>query len=616
MMSRHIEDYALIGDLRTAALVGLDGAIEWLSLPRFDSPAVYASLLGEAQHGQWHLAATGQACSSRRRYQTNTLVLETDWTTPDGAARVTDFMVPGSFTPMVVRIVDGLVGTVNMRTHIAPRMGYGKDVPTMSSTPGVLICTAGSDELRLTSDVPLRTSHAAWTGAFSISAGDRVCFTLVYYPSGEPHRPSPDPEAARANTAAFWTEWVGRSTYAGRWETEVNASLILLKALTYSPTGSILAAATTSLPELVGGSRNWDYRYSWLRDATFTLKAFLSTGHLEEAEAWRDWLVRTIMDDPSALQIMYSVDGDTHLPEKTLDWLPGHAHSAPVRVGNAAATQQQNDVWGEVLDILSTVRDAGVPDASDQAKLEGALLDHIESHWQEADHGLWEVRGPRRHFTHSKLLAWVGIDRAVKHLERQPNQRNVSRLRALRQTIAGEICERAYHNGRNAFAQSYGSRRLDAAVLLMPHYGFLPWNDLRMVATVDAIQRDLTLDGLVLRYAVTEEGHNVDGLPGREGAFLAASFWLADALQGQGRTEEATELFERLLSLRNDVGLLSEEYDPSTARHLGNTPQAFSHASLVITALRLSNEGASATSSASCRNAMPELTVDARTDVA
>ncbi|MFC7362210.1 glycoside hydrolase family 15 protein [Nocardioides astragali] len=616
-MPRHIEDYALIGDLRTAALVGLDGAIEWLSLPRFDSPAVYASLLGEAQHGQWRLAPAGQGICSRRRYQTNTLLLETEWTTADGVVRITDFMVPGSSTPMVVRIVDGLVGTVEMRTHIAPRMGYGKDAPTLSSTLGCLVATAGSDELWLTSDVPLNATNAAWTGTFTVSAADRVSFTLVYNTSGEPSQTNPDAEAAMINTATFWTEWVGRSTYAGRWETEVNASLILLKALTYSPTGSILAAATTSLPELVGGTRNWDYRYSWLRDATFTLKAFLSTGHLEEAEAWRDWLVHTVMDDPSAMQIMYSVDGAGHLPEQTLDWLPGHADSTPVRVGNAAATQQQNDVWGEVLDILSTARDAGVPDAPEQAKLEAALLSHIESHWRETDHGLWEVRGPRRHFAHSKLLAWVGVDRAVKHLEQQqPDQENLGRLKALRQTIAQEISDRAYHPGRRAFTQSYGSRRLDAAVLLMPHYGFLPWDDPRMMATVDAIQSDLTLHGLVLRYAVTDGGHNVDGLPGSEGAFLAASFWLADALQGQGRTEEATELFKRLLSLRNDVGLLSEEYDPSTARHLGNTPQAFSHASLVITALSLSKAGASATSSATSRGGIPEPTVESRAEVA
>ena len=618
-MSQHIEDYALIGDLRTAALVGLDGAIEWLSLPRFDSPAVFASLLGEREHGQWRLAPTGQQFCSRRRYQASTLVLETEWATADGVVRVTDLMVPGSTTPVVVRIVDGLVGTVEMRTHVAPRMGYGRDLPTLTCTPEYLVATAGSDELLLTSDVHLGTTNEAWTGAFTVRAAERVCFTLAYNATGRPRQPRLDADSALRDTAGFWTEWVSRSTYAGPWEKEVNASLILLKALTYSPTGSILAAATTSLPELIGGTRNWDYRYSWLRDATFTVEAFLSTGHLEEAEAWRDWLVRTVMDGPSAIQIMYALDGAAHLPEQTLDWLPGHAGSTPVRIGNGAASQQQNDVWGEVLHIFSSAREAGVPDAPEQAELERALLAHIESRWRETDHGLWEVRGPRRHFAHSKLLAWVGVDRAVKHLERQPSQEQPGRLRrltALRQTIAQEISDRAYHHGRRAFTQSYGSQRLDAAVLLMPHYGFLPWDDPRMVATVAAIEGDLTRRGLVLRYAVTDGGHNIDGLPGGEGAFLAASFWLADALQGQGRLEEATELFARLLSLRNDVGLLSEEYDPATNRHLGNTPQAFSHASLVISAVGLSKAGASATSSASSRGASSEQAADARIDVA
>ncbi|HEX5917886.1 MAG TPA: glycoside hydrolase family 15 protein [Nocardioides sp.] len=618
-MSRHIEDYALIGDLRTAALVSLDGAIEWLSLPRFDSPAVYASLLGEPEHGQWRLAPMGQQVSSRRRYQTNTLVLETDWTTADGVVRVTDLMVPGSTTPVVVRIVEGLVGTVEMRTHIAPRMGYGREMPSLTRAPGYLVATAGGDELLFTSDVALDATNDAWTGTFTVCAADRVCFTLTYNSTDAPREPHHDADAALRDTVTFWTEWVARSTYAGPWETEVNASLILLKALTYAPTGSILAAATTSLPELVGGTRNWDYRYSWLRDATFTVKAFLSTGHLEEAEAWRDWLVRTVMDEPSAIQIMYTLDGAAHLPEQTLDWLPGHAGSTPVRIGNAAASQQQNDVWGEVLDILSTARDAGVPDAAEQAELERALLAHIENRWRETDHGLWEVGGPRRHFAHSKLLAWVGVDRAVKHLEHEPDQEQARRLRrltGLRQAIAQEIIDRAYHHGRRAFTQSYGSQRLDAAVLLMPHYGFIPWDDPRMVATVAAIQGDLTRRGLVLRYAVTDGGHNVDGLPGGEGAFLAASFWLADALRGQGRLEEATELFERLLSLRNDVGLLSEEYDPSTKRHLGNTPQAFSHASLVVSAVGLSKAGASATSPSSSSGAISEQAADARTDVA
>jgi GH15 family glucan-1,4-alpha-glucosidase len=580
-MTRRIEDYALIGDLRTAALVSIDGEIDWLCLPRFDSPAVFSALLGDDRHGRWSLSPTHRTRSVRRRYRTGTLVLETRWTTPDGTVAVTDLMVPNSPVPMVVRIVDGLAGTVRMQTHLTPRMGYGKDTPTLSAADGHLVARVGNDELRLESDVDLNAADASWSGDFIVTAGERIAFVLSSAPTVQ------GPSAALEATVAFWTEWTRRSTYTGPWEAEVTQSLIMLKALTYAPTGSILAAATTSLPEQLGGSRNWDYRYSWLRDATFTLRAFLATGYLEEAAAWRDWLIRTVIDNPCDPQIMYAVDGTAELPEQTLDWLPGHAHSAPVRVGNAAATQQQNDVWGEVLDTLFAARAAGLPDAPEQEKLERALLDTIETHWQDPDHGLWEVRGPRRHFLHSKLLAWVGVDRAVRTLEQDGLSDRLDRLRALRSTIAREISERGYNFRRHAFTQSYGSPRLDAAVLLMPRYGFLPWDDERMITTVDAIQRDLTDQGLVLRYAATDGGHNVDGVPGSEGTFLATSFWLADALHGIGRTDEAIELFERLLSVRNDVGLLSEEYDPATGRHLGNTPQAFSHAGLITTALTL-----------------------------
>jgi GH15 family glucan-1,4-alpha-glucosidase len=602
-MNRRIQDYALIGDLRTAALVGVDGAIDWLSLPRFDSPAVCAALLGHAEHGQWTLAPVDPDRHSQRRYRADTLVLETEWTTAAGVVRVTDLMVPGSSEPMVVRIVDGLVGSVRMRTRVAPRMYYGRDLPTLRETQRYLVTDGGDDELWLESDVDLIAVHGSWAGGFTVNAGERVSFTLSYAAGGERREPIPNADDALNATAAYWTEWSSRSTYAGRWEAEVKQSLILLKALTYAPTGSILAAATTSLPEQLGGSRNWDYRYSWLRDATFALRAFLATGHLEEVEAWRDWLVRTVIDNGSELQIMYAVDGTSRLPERTLDWLPGHAGSAPVRVGNAAATQQQNDVWGEVLDILSLARDAGVPDAEGQEKLEQILLDEIESHWRDRDHGLWEVRGPRRHFVHSKLLAWVGVDRAIRSLEQHETAEalRLARLRALRRTMAAEIADRGYHSGREAFTQSYGSSRLDAAVLLMPRYGFLRWQDHRMVATIDAIQRDLSYHGLLRRYTVTDDGRNVDGVPGSEGTFLAGSFWLADALHGIGRTGEAVELFERLLSLRNDVGLLSEEYDPVSGQHLGNTPQAFSHAGLIFTALALASVPLASTSDAPAR---------------
>ena len=616
-MALHIEDYALIGDLRTAAMVGVDGAIDWLPLPRFDSPAVFAALLGDARHGRWILAPADRERCSRRRYRADTLVLETEWSTGSGAARVTDLMVPGSSEPMVVRIVDGLVGSVVMHTHLAPRVGYGKEVPTLRTARGRLFATAGREELWLDSDIDLTTDVECWTGAFTVTAGQRVTFTLGYT-AAEPHRPATDADAALAATDAFWTEWVSRSTYTGPRSAEVSQSLIILKALTYAPTGAILAAATTSLPEWLGGSRNWDYRYSWLRDATFALQAFLATGYLDEVREWRDWLIRTVLDNLAGIQIMYAVDGAADLPEQTLDWLPGHADSAPVRVGNAAANQQQIDVWGEVLDILAAARNAGLADAADQEKLERALLDQIETYWQEPDHGLWEVRGPRRHFVHSKLLAWVGVDRALRTLEQDKaaDFHQLVRLKTLRDNIEEEVVDCGYHQGRRAFTQSYGSPRLDAAILLMPRYGFLPWGDARMEATVDAIQRDLTVEGLVRRYAVSDEGHNVDGVPGGEGAFVATSFWLADALHWIGRTDEATELFERLLSLRNDVGLLSEEYDPKTGRHLGNTPQALSHAGLITTAVTLGAANAWAPPCAAALKHHNELDVAARDAVA
>jgi GH15 family glucan-1,4-alpha-glucosidase len=591
-MSLQIEDYALIGDLRTAALVGLNGTIDWLCLPRFDSPAVCAALLGDDRHGYWALAPVGQERSTRRRYLPNTLVLETEWSTDQGLVRVTDLMVPTSSSPMVVRIVDGVTGAVTMRTRLAPRNGYGKDMPVLRSAPGCLVATAGSEELRLICDPILRERDLSWIGDFRVEAGDRFCFALVHCAPGEPYTGVPDVSAVLAATQSYWVEWVKRSTYTGPWKTEVSQSLIILKALTYAPTGSILAAATTSLPERLGGCRNWDYRYSWLRDAAFTLDAFIATGYLEEARAWRNWLLRTTQADPSRIQITYAVDGATDLLERTLDWLPGHAQSLPVRVGNAAASQRQNDVGGEVLDILSTARRAGLPDAVDQEKLERSLLDQVEAHWQRADHGLWEVRAAQRHFVHSKLMAWVAIDRTIATLEQQKRRdaSQLARLIALRRTIANEILDKGYDPAQQAFTQCYGSSRLDAAVLLMPRYGFIPAGHPRMVTTVDAIQERLTDQGLVRRYSANDAGQNIDGIPGREGAFVAASFWLADALHGIGKVDAAAKLFDRLLSLRNDVGLLSEEVDPRDKRQLGNTPQALSHAALVTTALTLNDE--------------------------
>ena len=593
-MTQQIEDYALIGDLRTAALVGVDGSIDWLCLPRFDSPAVFATLLGDARNGRWILAPQSGGRCTRRQYRGDSLILDTEWVTPDGAVRVTDFMPPTSAGPQVVRIVEGLAGEVRMHMCMAPRMDYGKVVPSLHRVGGHFVGTAGPDSVWLRSDVALTATNGTLTGDFVVSAGQRLSFAFGHLPSSQLELPTVDAAGNLAATERYWLQWMSKCTYSGPWADAVKRSLIILKALTFAPTGGIVAAATTSLPEQIGGSRNWDYRFCWLRDAAFTVRAFLATGYVEEASAWRDWLLRTVAGDPTGTQIMYAVDGTRHLPELTLDWLPGHAASTPVRIGNGAATQRQNDVWGEVLDALHATRAAEDPPRPDEADLERGLVTQLEQNWAEPDNGIWEVRGPRRHFVHSKLMAWVGMDRAVRVLENHHTRESLDELRDLREAIHTEICSRGFSQSRRAFTQSYGSARLDASILLMPRYGFLPWADARMVATVDAIQGSLTRDGLVLRYAVGAEGTNVDGIHGEEGAFLACSFWLADALHGIGRTDEAAELFDRLLSLRNDVGLLSEEYDPITGRHLGNTPQALSHAGLVTTALHLANPTATA----------------------
>jgi GH15 family glucan-1,4-alpha-glucosidase len=588
-MTQQIENYALIGDLRTAALVGLDGSIDWLCLPRFDAPAVFAALLGDARNGRWILAPQSGGRCTRRRYRGDSLILDTDWITPDGAVRVTDFMSPSSTEPQVIRILEGLAGEVPMHTCLAPRPDYGRVVPSLHRVGEHFIATAGPESVWLTSDVPLTVTHGTLAGDFVISAGQQISFTFGQTPPSQLELPPVDAADKLAATETFWLDWISKCTYSGPWADAVKRSLITLKALTYAPTGGILAAATTSLPEQIGGSRNWDYRFCWLRDAAFTLQAFLATGYVEEASAWRDWLLRAVDGDPTETRIMYAIDGTRHLPELTLDWLPGYADSSPVRIGNGAATQRQNDIWGEVLDALHATREAEGPPRPAETDLERALLTQLEQNWTEPDNGIWEVRGPQRHFVHSKLMAWVGVDRVIRALENDDTNGSLNELRDLREEIHTEICHWGFSQSRRAFTQSYGSARLDASVLLMPRYGFLPWADPRIVATVDAIQKDLTHNGLVLRYAVGNEGTNVDGVHGEEGAFLACSFWLVDALHGIGRTDEAAEFFDRLLSLRNDVGLLSEEYDPTTRRHLGNTPQALSHAGLVTTALHLAN---------------------------
>jgi GH15 family glucan-1,4-alpha-glucosidase len=582
-----IEDYGLLGDLHTAALVGRDGSIDWLCLPRFDTPACFARLLGGDDNGFWRIAPAAGGSCSRRRYRGDTLLLETEWDTPDGCVRVLDAMPPRGEAADVVRVVEGVSGRVPMRMALRLRFDYGRIVPWVRHRDGQLAAVAGPDAAWLRTPAPLRGENLTSCSDFTVAAGERVPFVLTYRPSHEPTPKRVDAERALADTEQFWTSWIGGLRYEGEWGDAVRRSLVVLKALTYAPTGGILAAATTSLPEQVGGPRNWDYRFCWLRDATFTLQALLGTGFVAEARAWREWLLRAAAGDPADLQIMYGIDGTRRLPEYTLDWLAGYAGSTPVRVGNAASGQFQLDVWGEVLDGLHLARDAGLKVDEEAWDMQRALLDFLEGHWDDPDNGLWEVRGDRRHFVHSKVMAWAGMDRAVQAVERFGLDGPVDRWRAVRDRIHDEVCEHGYDADRGTFTQFYGSKGLDAALLLIPRVGFLPWHDPRVAGTVDAVQRELCSEGFLLRYQPQADG-NVDGLPGTEGAFITCTFWLADALYGIGREREAHELFERLLALRNDLGLLSEEYDPATGRQLGNTPQAFSHVGLVNAARHLS----------------------------
>ncbi len=581
-----IEDYALLGDLQTAALVGRDGSIDWLCLPAFDSGACFAALLGDRENGHWQVApAAGGSCHSRA-YREDTLVLDTVWRTADGEVRVVDFMPPRGQAPDVVRIVEGVSGAVPMRSELRLRFDYGHILPWVRHTGNELSALAGPDAAWLESPVPLHGRDNATYAEFTVRAGDRLGFVLTWQPSHLPRPDHVDPFEALAGTVSFWRDWMAGCTYAGRWSEAVRRSLITLKALTYAPTGGLVAAATTSLPEQIGGVRNWDYRYCWLRDASFTLQGLLANGFVAEAAAWREWLLRAVAGDPADLQIMYSLTGGRRLPELELPWLAGYEGSTPVRVGNGAADQLQLDVWGEVLDCLSAARVAGLARDEDAWSLQRAFLDYLEGAWQQPDNGLWEVRGPRRQFVHSKVMAWVGFDRMIRTVEDSAVDGPVDRWRAVRADIHREICAEGYDAERNTFTQYYGSHGLDAALLLLPRLGFLPADDPRIVGTVDAVRRELTEDGLVLRYRPEHEG--VDGLPGTEGSFVMCTFWLADALALTGRAAEGIELFERMLALRNDVGLLSEEYDVRSARQLGNTPQAFSHVALVNTAVRLS----------------------------
>ncbi len=587
-MTPLIEDYALIGDLQTAALVGKNGSVDWLCLPRFDSGACFAALLGDEDNGHWRIAPQGADTCTRRAYAGESLVLETFWETRTGTVKVIDFMPQRDQEPDVMRIIEGISGTVDMASVLRLRFDFGSVVPWVRRSQGHRVAVAGPDSAWLRSEPPVKTwgQQFSTCSSFSVSAGEQVAFVLTWHPSHSPRPDLVDPFEALENTLTDWAAWSARCKYQGPYREAVIRSLITLKALTFGPTGGIVAAPTTSLPEEIGGVRNWDYRFCWLRDSTLTLGALISAGYLEEAGAWRDWLLRAVAGDPADLQIMYGLAGERRLPESELSWLRGYENSAPVRIGNAAVRQRQLDVYGEVIDSLRLARDAGLGDKPHAWNLQLSLLGFLESTWREPDEGLWEIRGQRRHFVHSKVMAWVAADRAVRSLEEDPSLTgDADRWRAMRDAVHREVCEKGYDPVRNTFTQSYGSQDLDAATLLIARTGFLPPDDPRLIGTVDAVRAELGCDGLVRRYST--DGPSIDGLPGGEGAFLACSFWLADALRMTGRTEEATELFERLLALRNDVGLLAEEYDTAGQRQLGNFPQAFSHVGLVGTAVAL-----------------------------
>jgi GH15 family glucan-1,4-alpha-glucosidase len=585
-----IEDYALLGDLQTAALVGRNGSIDWLCFPRFDSGACFAALLGEPENGRWLLEPTRPATSTRR-YLHDTLVLETTWEAEDGAvARVLDFMPPRGKAPDIVRIVEGVKGRVEMRSELAVRFDYGRVVPWVRKRTherDTRVALAGPDALCFRTPAETRGEDLRTISEFTVDEGERVPFVLTWFRSHEDPPEPIDPEQALADTESFWREWSGQSRIdlPPEWAAVVRRSLIVLKALTYEPTGGIVAAPTTSLPEWIGSVRNWDYRYCWLRDATLTLLAFLQANHGEEATAWRRWLLRAVAGDAADVQIMYGVAGERRLTEFELPWLDGYEGSQPVRVGNAASEQLQLDVYGEVLDTLYQARVHGIGIDPQAWRIQLALLDHLEDAWRAPDEGIWEIRGERRHFVHSKVMAWVAFDRAVRTVEQQGLDGPADHWRELRDEIHREVCERGFDSGLGSFTQSYDSAELDASLLLLPLVGFLPARDPRVRGTVEAIERELLEDGFVLRYRARDGG--VDGLPPGEGVFLPCSFWLVDCLELLGRHDEAHELFQRLLDLANDVGLLSEEYDPKAKRLLGNFPQAFTHLALVNSAFNV-----------------------------
>jgi GH15 family glucan-1,4-alpha-glucosidase len=582
---RLIEDYALLSDQQTAALVHRHGSIDWCCFPRFDSDACFAALLGDREHGRW-LVAPNVPGEARRRYRAGSLVLETEWEAPEGKIRVVDFMPPRRPAPTIVRIVEGVSGRVTVRSELVLRFGYGRVVPSLRRLDDAHVAIAGPDATVLRTSLPPTATDAAGASTFEIGAGDEVAFALSWFPSHTPPPGALDVEEAARETETFWHNWASRCGYEGPYREAVLQSLTALKGLTYEPTGGIVAAPTTSLPEWPGGERNWDYRYCWLRDATLTLLALIHAGYREEASEWRAWLVRAAAGDPDEIQIMYGVAGEQKLPESIVDWLPGFEGSRPVRVGNAAAGQEQLDVYGEVMDAMYQARTHGIGASLPTWELGRRALRQLEQRWREPDEGIWEVRGGRRHFTHSKVMAWVAFDRGIRFCEELGREGPVERWRAIRDEIHAQVCRQGWNDELGSFTQSYGDSRLDASLLLLPQVGFLPPEDPRVRGTLAAVQRQLSIDGFVLRYRSEDE---IDGLPSGEGAFLPCSFWLVDALALDGRHDRATELFERLLGVRNDLGLLAEEYDPRSGHLLGNFPQAFSHIALLNSAFTLAS---------------------------
>ena len=579
-----IEDYAFLSDTQTGALVSRDGCVDWLCFPRFDSGACFAALLGGRENGQWTFSPKEKVKAKRRRYRGDTLILETEIETEGGAVRLIDFMPPRGENPDIVRIIEGLRGEVRMAMELIIRFDYGHVIPWVRKKHDGLEAIAGPDALILRTPIETWGRDLTTVAEFDVKEGERIPFVLTWFASHQEPPRAIHPEHALEETENYWQEWADQYQERGPWRDAVVRSLVTLKGLTYAPTGGIVAAATTSLPEAIGGVRNWDYRYCWLRDATFTLIALMTAGYVEEARSWREWLLRAVAGSASQMQIMYGVKGERRLEEIELDWLQGYECSIPVRIGNAATKQFQLDVYGEVLDSMYNAHRAGIETNELDWNLQAALVNFLESKWEEPDEGIWEVRGGKRQFTHSKMMAWVAFDRAVKLIEqcKCAAMDNLERWRRIRDEIHAQVCGRGYHSQKKAFTQYYGSEELDASLLMMPLVGFLPATDERVRNTINAVERELMQEGFILRYRT--EGSDVDGLPGSEGVFLLCSFWFANCLHLIGRTNEARSLFGRLLSLRNDLGLLSEQYDPKAKRQLGNFPQAFSHVALVNSA--------------------------------